>query len=61
MSISYYNPLVKCNDCNETCYRDELNIFTERHGLAEPPYEYFAVCPFCGSTDVEEAGEEDDE
>lgn len=58
MSITNYNPLVKCNDCGNTCYRDELKIFIERHGLSEPPYEHFAVCPFCGGTDIEEARDE---
>ena len=40
----------QCNDCERDF--DEPDFYRERHGLSEPPYESFAVCPYCGSDDI---------
>ncbi len=37
-----------CNGCRKHFAMPE--IFTERHGFSEPPFEHFAVCPFCKDT-----------
>ncbi len=48
-----------CEDCG--CEFYEPHIYEERHGLPSPPYEQFAVCPRCYSTNFDERREEEDE
>ena len=42
-----------CNDCGRefTCAAQ----FKETHGFSNPPFEKVSCCPFCGSTEIEEA------
>ena len=42
-----------CVDCEAVF--NEPTIVIETHGLPCPPYEHFAVCPHCKSTNIEEA------
>ena len=37
-----------CKSCDNTFSSPE--IITETHGLSSPPYERFAVCPYCSSS-----------
>ena len=61
MSITRFKSFVKfrCNDCGETFYEDEFKVYTERQGFSEPPYEQFAVCPCCNSTNFEGVDEDE--
>ena len=59
MSITSKSRLVKCLNCGGECYTDELEVFVERHGFSEPPYEQFLVCPFCRSTNIGEVDEDE--
>ena len=61
MSITFNSRFVKCRNCGETCYTDELVVFTERHGFSEGPYEQFLVCPFCRSTSLDDVEDDEDE
>jgi hypothetical protein len=47
-------------ECGEEFSKNELAYVEERHGFESPPYESFAVCPHCGSSDYEELEEEKD-
>lgn len=38
--------MYKCGDCDAVF--EELKVITESHGLNEPPFERFYVCPDCG-------------
>ena len=42
--------MYKCADCLKSF--SEPEYFEERHGLDTPPYERFACCPGCKSTDL---------
>ncbi|MBO5232425.1 MAG: hypothetical protein J6B88_07365 [Clostridia bacterium] len=37
-----------CDGCKHHFATPE--IFVERHGFTEPPYEKIAICPFCRDT-----------
>ena len=62
MSITGDAPKVKCRNCDRLWDFEDLEIFTERHGLSSPPYEQFLVCPICKSTNLDDfkGVEEDD-
>ncbi len=36
-----------CEECEGEF--ESPKIFVEKHGLSEPPFERFTVCPRCGS------------
>lgn len=47
----------KCKSCYHVFEDDEVEIYTETHGLDSPPYEEFPCCPHCGSEYISEAGQ----
>ena len=47
-----------CLDCNREFEEDEIKTVYEKHGLDDPPYEPWAVCPWCGSESIQEMEEE---
>ena len=51
----------KCNHCGERF--DEPYEYVEMHGFDYGPGEAWSECPYCGSTDFDEAhmSDEDDE
>ena len=53
--------MFKCNDCNSTFHHPK----TVRESMGEhfgfPSYEFFDVCPVCGSEDWDELNDWDDE
>ena len=63
MSISRLRPYVKfqCKLCGNVFTADEIEIYTERHGFTEPPYEKIAVSPCCGDTSFEGIDEEEED
>lgn len=40
-----------CNDCGAVFTNPK--IFYERHGLENPPFEEWHVCPSCESTNID--------
>ena len=60
MSISRRRDFVKfiCLNCGGEFDRDEVKIFTERHGFSEGPFEKIPVCPHCNSTNFEGVDED---
>lgn len=54
---------LKCYDCNKVFDEADADSYQEYAGefWGMPAYETFAKCPFCGSEDVEETDEEDEE
>ena len=39
-----------CIECNEVF--DEPKVYTDSHGLDNPPYEMYSACPYCGGSYV---------
>lgn len=44
--------MYKCEYCGGEF--EEPEIYYEKHGLSQGPYEKWAVCPYCGETDYKE-------
>ena len=63
MSISRRRDFVKfrCKFCGNVFTADEIEIYTERHGFTEPPYEKIAVSHCCGDTSFEGIDEEEED
>ncbi len=38
-----------CNICNRSFIRPHISV--EKHGFISPPFEEFATCPYCKSTE----------
>ena len=53
--------MFKCNECGAVFEYDDLIEIVETHGLDNPPYERFLVCPNCNGGDYDEYREEDEE
>lgn len=54
-----------CNECDEYFDEDQMEIIREYHseltGVGGILYEEFCVCPCCGSDDIEEYFEDEEE
>lgn len=59
MSITGNVPKVKCINCGRVWDIEDLEIYTERHGFTEPPYEEWLVCPICYSDKLEDYKEDE--
>ena len=44
--------MYRCNSCKSEF--DEYDTHYEKHGFSDGPFERFATCPYCHSTDFEE-------
>lgn len=59
MSITQLEVEVKrftCKGCGLAFTEDEGDVYTETHGFAEGPFEYFLTCPVCGCGNLTSKG-----
>jgi len=59
--FDYFGSMMVCKDCGEKFHSDDANRRAEYVDDSNKPWGYVLICPFCGSDEIEEWEEPDNE